>query len=250
MRALLVLGLAMCTSCSSSSNGSTGSGSGSDAGDGGGGGGSNVIVCGKGSISAAGRLVDPQTTMGVANAAISAPGCTSGATDYRGDFTLKTDPGFVIKADVSANGYINEHDEFALTSGNFQATAPLYEASFESNLPGWSSSQGYFFVAVGHSAAADAGPCSTNDGVTVTIKGHPEIKAYYADTTTSIDSMLTTTGTVGLAALGPVPPGTYEVDGTKMGCTVAPLSNNEFQFQTTNDVKAGSATLQYLQLSP
>jgi len=174
----------------------------------------------------------------------------SGATDYRGDFTLKTDQGLVMKFDVSANGYMNEHAEYSLQSGNFQATAPLYEASFESNLPGWSSSQGYFFVAVSHSAAADAGPCSTNDGVTVTIKGHPEIKAYYADTSTSIDSMLTTTGTVGLAALGPVPPGTYEVDGTKMGCTVAPLSGNEFQFQTTNDVKANAATLQYLQLSP
>ena len=247
MRALLVLGLAMCTSCSSSSNGSTGSGSGSDAGDGGGA--SSMIVCGKGSVTATGRLVDPQTAMGVANAAISVSGCTSGATDYRGDFTLKTDVGLVLKLDVSANGYISEHAEWALASGNFQATAPIYEASFESNLPGWSSSQGYFFVAVGHTTA-DAGACSTNDGVTVSVKGHPEIKAVYADTTTSISTTLTSTGTVGIAALGPIPPGTYEVDGTKTGCTVAPLSNTEFQFQTTNDVKANTATVQYLQLSP
>lgn len=208
-----------------------------------------MITCGKGTISATGRILDPQTAMGVPSAAIVAAGCSAGATDYRGDFTLKTDPGFVIKADISGNGYMTEHAEFALSMGNFQATSVLYEASFESDLPGWSSSQGYFFVAVGHSTG-DAGACSTNDGVTVSIKGHPEIKAYYADTATSISSTLTSTGTVGLAALGPVPPGTYEVDGAKMGCTLAPLSNTEFQFQTTNDVKAGAATVQYLQLSP
>lgn len=247
MRALLVLGLVTCTSCSSSSSSSSGSGTGGDAGDGGGA--SSVITCGKGSISATGRILDPQTVMGVPNAAIVAAGCTSGATDYRGDFTLKTDPGLVIKADLSANGYMSEHAEFALAMGNFQATSVLYEASFESNLPGWSSSQGYFFVAIAH-AAADAGPCGTSDGVTVSIKGHPEIKAYYADTATSISSALTSTGTVGLAALGPVPPGTYEVDGVKMGCTVAPLSNTQLEFQTNNDVKAGAATVQYLHLSP
>lgn len=238
----------MCTSsCSSSSSGTSGE-SGGDAGDGGGG--NSTIVCGKGSVTATGRIVDPQTAMGVPNAAISSVGCTPGATDYRGDFTLKTDVGFVLKPYITANGYIGEHAEWALASGNFQATAPLYEASFESNLPGWSSSQGYFFVAITHGAAVDAGPCSTNDGVTVSVKGHPEIKAVYANTTTSIDPTLTSTGTVGLAALGPVPPGMYEVDGTKMGCTVAPLSNNEFVFQTTNDVKADTATVQYLQLSP
>jgi hypothetical protein len=247
MRALLVLGFAMYTSCSSSSNGSTGSGTGSDAGDGGGA--SSVITCGKGSVTVTGRIVDPQTAMGVPNAAISSVGCTSGATDYRGDFTVKSDLGLVLEPYISANGYISEHAEWALASANFQATAPLYEASFESDLPGWSSSQGYFFVAVAHDTS-DAGPCSTSDGVTVSIKGHPEIKASYADTSTSISPTLTSTGTVGLAALGPIPPGTYEVDGTKTGCTVAPLSNTEFQFQTTNAVKANTATVQYLQLSP
>jgi hypothetical protein len=248
MRALLVVGLVMCTSCSSSSNGSSSSGTGSDAGDAGGG--SSTIVCGKGTITATGRIVDPQTAMGVPNAAVSSVGCTPGVADYRGDFTLKTDVGLVLKPYVSANGYINEHAEWALASGNFQATAALYESSFESNLPGWSSSQGYFLIAVTHAATVDAGPCSTNDGVTVSVKGHPEIQAVYANTATSVDPTLTSTGTVGLAALGPVPPGNYEVDGAKMGCTVAPLSNNEFVFQTTEDVKADTATVQYLQLSP
>lgn len=246
MRAVLVLGLVVCTSCSSSSSGSSSEGGG-DGGDGGGG--NSTIVCGKGSVTATGRIVDPQTAMGIPNAAISSVGCTPGATDYRGDFTLKSDVGLVLKPYITANGYISEHAEWALASGNFQATAAMFEASFESNLPGWSSSQGYFFVAIAH-PIPDAGACSTSDGVTVSVKGHPEIKAVYANTSTSIDPNLSSTGTVGLAALGPVPPGTYEVDGSKMGCTVAPLSNTELVFQTTNDVKANTATVQYLQVSP
>ena len=76
----------------------------------------------------------------------------------------------------------------------------------------------------------------------------PGIKATYFKDNVNLDPTLMTTATVGIGALGPVPPGTYEIDGTKTGCTVVPLSNASFKFPATTTVNAGVITGQLLQL--
>jgi hypothetical protein len=90
------------------------------------------------------------------------------------------------------------------------------------------------------------GACGTGDGVTLSIKGHPEIKATYWSDPLTPDAMLPSTGTLGIGTLGPVPAGTYEIDGTKMGCTIAPATNKYFAFQPTVDVATGILTVQEL----
>jgi hypothetical protein len=222
----------------------------SSSGGGGNAGASNNFVCGNGSISGTGRATDPNGLAPVPNATASAPGCTTAVTDDRGYIQIATDPGLVIKLDVSASGHVNEHAEFAVLKDGFALTGYLFEGSVKSGLlPGWSDSQGYIAVLISSSSGGDGGSC-TNDGVTVSVKGHPEIPASYLKDLSTLDPTLTATGSLGAAVLGPVPPGTYEVDGAKTGCTVSPSTGAYFQFQTTFAVAAGTLSLQSMQIGP
>jgi hypothetical protein len=227
--------------CSSRSSGSS-----SDAGT------SNTFTCGGGSITGTGRATDPTMGLGpVPGATATAPGCTTAVTDDRGYITVATDPGLMIKLDVTNSGYLHEHAEFALKEAGFQVNGYLYPTSIETTiLGGWTDSQGY--IAVGITAdGSDAGPCSTTDGVTISVKGHPEIKATYLKDQQTADPTLTATST-GFAGgvLGPVPPGTYEADGAKTGCTSVPLDGQYFQYNSSFAVSAGVLTLQSIQLAP
>jgi hypothetical protein len=237
-RMMLVVPVVGLLGCSSSSGGgNTGA--------------SNVFTCGGGSISGTGRATDPNGLAPVPNATASAPGCTTAVSDDRGYIQVATDPNLVIKLDVSANGFVNEHAEFAVLQNGFALTGYLFESSVKSSiLSGWSDSQGYVAVLISSTGGGDAGSTCTNDGVTVSVKGHPEIAASYLKDLSTVDPSLTATGSLGAAVLGPVPPGTYEVDGTKTGCTVAPTTDAYFQFQTTFAVAAGTLSLQSMQIGP
>jgi len=244
MRSLVFLGMvALLPACSSSSNKNGGGGSGD------GGTANNDFSCGGGSISGTGRATDPTTGLGpVVGATVSAPGCTTAVTDDRGYVTASTDPGFMIKLDLSNTGYMNEHAEFAALTNGFAATGYMYPDTIKTTiLAGWTESEGYLAVAVSGDGS-DGGPCSTADGVTLSVNGHPEIKAIYLKDQETVDPTLTATGSIGIGGLGPVPPGNYEVDGTKTGCTSGPLNNGTFQFNSTVDVSAGVLTLQDISL--
>jgi hypothetical protein len=240
---ILFLGLTACIACSSSSNGSSGS-SGGDAGADGAG--SNTMTCGKGSVTGTLRATDPNGLGPIQGATVSAPGCTTAVTDDRGYVNVATDPTFVVNLAVTAPNYMHEFVAFQALATGFAGQGYLYESNITSKLSGWSSSQGYVFVLVGGNGTM--GTCGTGDGVTFSIKSHPEIKATYWSDPLTPDSMLPSTGTLGIGTLGPVPAGTYEIDGTKTGCTIGPAKSADFTFQPTVDVAAGILTVQELTL--
>jgi hypothetical protein len=144
---------------------------------------------------------------------------------------------------------MNEHAEFAALTTGFQASGYMYPTSIETTiLTGWTESEGYIAVAISGDDS-DGGPCSTTDGVTISVNGHPEIKATYLKDDETADPTLTATSSgFGGGVLGPVPAGTYEVDGAKTGCTSASLKTEYFQFNSTIDVSAGVLSLQSIQL--
>jgi hypothetical protein len=184
----------------------------------------------------------------VVGATVSAPGCTTAVTDDRGYVTAATDPGLMMKLDLSNTGYMNEHAEFAALQSGFAAAGYMYPETVKTTiLTGWTDSQGYIAVVVSDDGS-DAGPCSTASGVTVSIKGHPEIAPLYLMDQQTADATLTATSTFGGAVLGPIPPGSYEVDGAKTGCGTSPTHNQYFQFNTTIGVSAGVLTLQEIVL--
>jgi len=213
------------------------------------GGANNTLACGQGSVSGTGHAVDPHTLGPVAGATFSAPGCTTAVTDDRGYINITTDPGFVIKLDGMASGYLSDHFEFQALTDNFAGEAYLWESSFASSLPGWSTSQGYVVVEVA-AAVPDAGPCSTIEGVTLSVQGHPEIAAHYLSDPDTVDDTLQATTTLGAGVLGPIPPGSYVIAGAKSGCTVTTDVSSTFQFETTNTFSAGVLNLQVLEVSP
>jgi hypothetical protein len=96
----------------------------------------------------------------------------------------------------------------------------------------------------------DAGACSTNEGVTLSVQGHPEIAAHYLSGPDTVDDTLPATTTLGAGVLGPIPPGSYVIAGAKAGCTVSPDVSSSFQFETTNTFRAGVLNLQVLEVSP
>lgn len=246
-RLMMPVFVVLAAACSSSSGGSSASSDG-DAGS------SNVLACGKGSIVGSARGTDPEGLGPIAGATITAPGCTTAVSDDRGYAEVRTDPGFLMKLDVSASGYIKEHAEFALPAGaknGFSLTGWAFKDATKTTIfTGWDDSQGYVLVLV--AAQAEGGACGSPQGITLSLKGHPEIKPVYMKDVTSADPTLTSTvgitNTQGGAVFGPLPPGTYEVDGAKIGCTIGPTASAEWQFDPSFTVEAGTITAQLLQM--
>lgn len=99
----------------------------------------------------------------------------------------------------------------------------LVSPDVSSNLPGLAAG----VVLVDVAAASTAGACSTADGVTVTVDGHPEAVVTYHDAAMPFApvSGATTTASSGLASITGVAAGTkITVVGKKAGCDVALLA--------------------------
>ena len=82
----------------------------------------------------------------------------------------------------------------------------------------------------------------------VAVKGHPEIAVGYMSDLTTRSATLTATNTLGLAVLGPIAPGTYELDATKTGCTAGPDHGRYFLWPQTVDVVADALSFVQLRL--
>jgi hypothetical protein len=164
-------------------------------------------------------------------------------TDDRGFLDVTADVGFLVKLDVTKEGYVHEHAEVSVLKDNFQAATYAFPEGAKSTvLTGWTdATQGYLAVIV-NDDESDGGPCATSNGVTVSIKDHPEIKAGYLTNQNTRDATLSGTGSLGLAVLGPIPPGAYEILGTKAGCTSVAEKNDSFQFTSSATILAGALT--------
>ena len=213
----------------------------------------STVKCGGGSIQVPEHLYDVVSLAPIDGATISAPGCATGVSDSSGNFTWLADPGVTYKFDLAANGYASEHIEFAfLASGTPSTGLPMDESSAMSLVPGWTSENGIIDVGI-FPSGADGGPCSTPDGVTMSVVGHPEFTPVYYTSLrtkggTSTSTLQVGSLVLGLGEFGPVPPGTYSVQATKTGCTVQPSQTPIMQYTLSTDVKAGAGSTMSLQL--
>jgi hypothetical protein len=115
-------------------------------------------------------------------------------------------------------------------------------------VPMLSDSNGYVFVAVGGDDS-DGGPCADGKGTTVSVNGHPEIKPGYLSALTTIDPAGTATEGFG-AVLGPMPPGTYEIIGTKTGCKAVGHNDGFISWGTSTTVAGGTVSIIPMDLAP
>jgi hypothetical protein len=244
VRALLVAGLAsfaVACSSSSSTNSDAGADSGADAGP------SNTFKCGAGGLTGVLRVVDGVTFAPLVGATVSATGCSTATTDDRAFVQADFAQGQLVKVRFSATGYIPEHVEVIPQTGGFNRSADMFAVGSKTSvLSGWTNGSGYILVAIA-SNGGDAGPCNTADNLTVSVKGHPEIAVGYLTDLGTRNAMLTMTSASGLAVLGPVPPGTYEIDAVKAGCT-AGMDYGKFTWPKTTDVEADTVSAVQLKL--
>ena len=211
---------------------------------------SNTLVCGAGGVKGTARMTDPSSLGAVAGVVITAgSGCTAAVSDDRGMFSYDLPARQVLKIDFSAKGYITEHAEAAAIKGLTGTNLFIFPASYRTNVfTGWTEGSGYVLVVI-NGDGGDAGPCATAAGATVSIKGHPEIKVGYAADSTTRSPTLTATSDFGVAVLGPVPPGRYEVEATKTGCKASVTRDETFEYAASFDVLANTLTASQLSLS-
>lgn len=237
--ALSTLSLLVACSSSSSSNSPGDAGTGSNAG----------VVCGSGAFKGQAHITDPASLGPVVGATVTAAGCTSGTTDDRGFITVASDPGLLVKISLKASGYLDEYGEVTILKDGFQASTFQFLATTKSTIfTGWTDANGFIAV-VTSGDGSDGGACSDGRGTTLSVKGHPEVQVGYLSDSTTRSSTLTATAGFG-TVLGPMPPGTYEIVGTKPGCKTVGQSDGSVAFGTTTTVLAGTLTGHALMLAP
>jgi hypothetical protein len=209
----------------------------------------NILKCGNGTLTGVARATDVITIGPIANATLSAPGCTTAISDDRGYVQVAIDPGVVLKLSATADNYVNAYAEITVLKGGFNETGADYKKSDSANLiPQLSTSNGYLFVGVGGDGS-DGGPCSSGTGAAVSVDGHAELKPSYLSDQKTIDPNGTATEGFG-TLFGPMPPGTYSVTATKTGCKSAGGGDAYFSYATSTTVVANFVTLLPMRLTP
>jgi hypothetical protein len=210
---------------------------------------SNAITCGSGALKGQAHLTDPTSLGPVVGATVTAPGCTSGTTDDRGFIAFASDPGVLVKISLKASGYLDEYGEVTILKDGFLANTFQFLATTKSTIfTGWTDANGYIAVVTGGDGS-DGGACSDGKGTTLSIKGHPEVQVGYLSDPKTRSSTLTASAGFG-AVLGPLPPGMYEIVGTKAGCKTVGQNDGSVSFGTTTTVFAGTLTGHALMLAP
>jgi hypothetical protein len=244
LQTLAAVALVALIACSSSSSGNNG---GSDSGT------WNTFTCGGGSVTGTLRLTDASSLGPIAGATLAAQGCSTAQTDDRGYVNFASDPTLLVKLTVTdpTGNHLTEYAEVTVTQNAPNISTYMFPTADKNTLfTGWNdASQGYVGIIV-QSDGSDAGPCATNDGVTVTVKNHPEISIGYAVDQNTRSPTATATTTFGAAVAGPIPPGTYEIDLAKTGCKNATTSRGVLAYSNTITVTAGTLTAVLVALTP
>lgn len=246
---LLAAGLIACSSTGSGSDGGADGASdgSSDAGA------SNTLKCGAGGLTGAFRVSDIASLQPLVNAKVEGVGCTTAFTDERGFVQADLTKDQLIKLRVTAAGYLTLHSERVPQTGNFNRPIWMYREGWKATtFTGWTNATGHVVVAIADSDMADAG-CSSAGGLVVSVKAHPEIAVGYLmldDGGAPVRSAATATdpGYAG-AALGPMPPGTYEVSAIAPdgGCVAGP-DHGVFTWPPSTDVEPDTLSLIWLKM--
>jgi hypothetical protein len=196
------------------------------------------------------RLKDPDNLRNLDAVTLTSPQCpgASAKTDEDGLYYLKLTKGMNVTGRLVKPGYITTiTSEFKFADSGLDLQSYLLPDAKKSLLPEFSAANGYIVIAVFYDPpVGDAGAtlCQKTDGVSFAVKGKTGVKATYltALTPLAVDPMLTATTSVGVGILGPLPPGTYEVEATKMGCTFTPEKSATVEFTGKMIVEGGAAT--------
>ena len=208
----------------------------------------NALKCGAGGITGTLKFADEATLASIAGATLTVtPGCNPVTTDDLGQVQVDLAPQ-LTKVHFSGAGYIPSHGEAVpVASGFYRTLYMISEAKRDALFPGWTKGSGYVVV-VTYAATSDAGGCTTQEGLVVSVKGHPELTAVYLKDASTRDPTAKATNVNGLAVFGPVPPGTYEFESSKTGCVAGPDNGKYFTWPAVADVEADTLTEVQLKL--
>lgn len=145
-----------------------------------------------------------------------------GLTDSEGYARLRLTVGQANSLRLDADGWLpTRWHELTPQSYMDAPTFTIMAKGSETELPGFAADKGVILVDV---AGATAGTCFTSDGVTISVKDHPEaVITYHAgDKPFGPMSGATATSTSGLVSIAGIAPGTkVTILGTKTDCDVA-----------------------------
>jgi len=208
----------------------------------------NAFKCGTGGITGYVRVTDASSVRAVAGAIATGEGCNTATSDDRGFIEFDLPEGKLVKVDVTATGYLAGHVEVTPVASGAYNSFDIFPIKDKTSIfTGWTADKGYLFVGISN-YGADAGSCTSSDGLVVSVKGHPEIAAGYLTDPNTRSATLTTTTAFGSAVLGPIAPGTYEIEATKTGCVAGPDHGRYFTYPQTMDVKADAVSNVLLKL--
>jgi hypothetical protein len=164
--------------------------------------------------------------------------------DDRGYIQIDVPQGQLLKMRFAAPGYIPNHVEATPQTAGIYRTFDMFPVSHKTTvLTGWTAAAGYAVVQVYSNNA----PCESTVGVVVSVKNHPEITVAYATDKSTRSATLTEMDAFGVALVGPMPPGTYEIVAGKQSCA-ASADLGKFTWPTSTDVEADALSWVWLKL--
>lgn len=212
----------------SSSTGTTGAG---------GAGGGAVGRCGPGPYGRVSAEVSSYAGGAIAGARLTVDICPDEefVTDESGFVELDMTLGAPYNPKVEADGYLPIRTGEQVIVGDFAGGGSMLPEAFVGLLPSWSTTSPTMVAVVAFAADPPptpdpADPCTSADGVTFSVTGHPEaVVTYYAGTNVPTpDPSLQATGPIGLAEISGIPataPGELiELVVAKPGCDIDAVS--------------------------
>jgi hypothetical protein len=154
----------------------------------------------------------------------------AGTSDDAGLIVGRVSKGVPFTASLTATGYVSElTPEQAFDADSTNNTLEMLPSLFQALVTGFTAQSTAIVLQVDQ-PLADAGPCSTKDGVSFSVTGHPEATVtYYSSGTLPSPAMgATATTTGGLAVITGLASGlVVSPVGTKTGCTVSLAHGNQ-----------------------
>lgn len=193
-----------------------------------------TIVCGPGPYSTFEMQVIGQTIAELSkeqpllpiNVSMSACPEVKGVTDVEGYAILKTTIGQPNSIRLDAPGWLpTRWQETTPQAWGGEPTVTLMAKASEKELPGYAADKGVILVDV---AGASAGTCFAKDGVTISVKDHPEAVVTYHAASAPYAAVKDATATTpsGLVSIAGIAPGTkVAIVGAKTGCDVVPYAS-------------------------
>jgi hypothetical protein len=191
----------------------------------------NTVTCGDGPHQEIAVQVNKISAQGVGSSVTSPvqvqwSGCSASLTTTesgKGTVKLSTSVSPRSVKVIPGEGFIPSlYAEAAVVAGSISRKLRVFPDVFKA-LPaqGWDDARGFILVEI--APLASEGICAQKDGVTLSVKNHPELKVSYLESVTKIAGSSKTTA-YGFATIPSAPPGEkLEIVATKPQCDATTL---------------------------